>query len=80
VLHGRGGRFSHLRIEGVRGAPVINRITIQYMDDKSQIVNLNARLPRGTGEVIRLNGHRPIKRVIVYTEPGYGGAYSVFAG
>jgi len=80
ILRGRGGHFDRLRIEGARGAPVIQKVTVEYMDNNAQVVPMNARLPRGAGEVIRLNNPRPIKRVIVYTEPGYGGSYHVYAG
>jgi len=80
ILRGRGGHFDRLRIEGARGAPVIQKVTVEYMDNNAQVVPINSRLPRGAGEVIRLNNPRPIKRVIVYTEPGYGGSYHVYAG
>lgn len=77
-LRGRGGRFSVLRIEGERGAPVINQIAIQYLDGDVQKVRLDARLPAGEGEVIQLDGRRRIQRVIVYTHPGYRGTYSLY--
>jgi hypothetical protein len=71
-LRGRG-EFRFLRIQAERGAPVINQVAIQYVDGNTQKVRLDARLPRGAGEVIRLNRH-PFNRSC--TEPGYG-AYSV---
>ena len=77
-LHGKGGRFSRLRIEADRGAPVINQVGIEYIDGSTQKVKLETRLPRGAGEVIRLNGRQRINRIIVYTEPGYGGRYSLY--
>src|SRR5262249_26249545 len=52
----RGERLSKLRVEGVRGAPVIQKIAIEFRDGSSQAVDLDMRLPRGTGEVIDLNG------------------------
>jgi hypothetical protein len=79
-LLGRGGEFHRLRIEGVRGAPVITRVAIEYMDRDMQVVDLNQRLSRGEDEVIRLNGRgQRINRIIVYTDPARGGGkYSVF--
>jgi hypothetical protein len=77
-LRGKGGRFTRLRIEADRGAPVINQVAIEYTDGNTQKVRLDSRLPRGSGEVIRLNRGQRINRIIVYSEPGYGGAYSVY--
>jgi len=80
MLRGRG-EFRRLRIEGERGAPVIKQVTIDYENLSPQIVHLNTQLPAGQGQTIRLNGNgAEIKRVIVYTEPQYGGMYSVFGG
>jgi hypothetical protein len=77
-MQGRGGKFTRLRIEADRGSPVINQIGIEYIDGSTQKVKLESRLPRGAGEVIRLNGRQRINRIIVYTEPGYGGSYSLY--
>jgi len=78
-LRGEGGRFRQLRIESVRGTPLIHQIAIDYVNDpNTQVVKLNIRLPRGAGEVVRLNGDRRIKRIIVYVDPRYGGQYSIY--
>jgi hypothetical protein len=77
-MRGKGGRFTLLRIEADRGAPVINQVGIEYTNGSTQKVQLDARLRRGSGEVIRLNGRQRINRIVVYTEPGYGGSYSVY--
>lgn len=79
-LEGRGGEFRRLRIEGVRGEPVITRVAIEYMDRDMQIVDLNERLSRGEGEVIQLHGRgQRINRIIVYTDPERGrGRYTVY--
>jgi hypothetical protein len=80
MLRGRG-EFRQLRIEGERGAPVIKQVTIDYENMSPQIVHVNAQLAQGQGQTIRLNGNgAEVKRVIVYTEPQYGGMYSVFGG
>lgn len=75
----RGARLSKLRIEGVRGAPVIQKIAIEFGDGTSQAVDLDMRLPRGAGEVIDLNGAtRRVNRIIVYSDPRTRGSYSVY--
>lgn len=77
-LGGRGG-YRKLRIEGVRGEPVILKIAIEFMDRTNQAVEYRESLPAGTGEVIDLNGEtRRINRIIVYTDPSSRGAYSVY--
>jgi hypothetical protein len=77
-LGGRGA-YRKLRIEGVRGEPVILKIAIEYADRTNQAVEYREALPRGAGEVIDLNGDvRRINRIIVYTDPGSRGSYSVY--
>jgi hypothetical protein len=74
-------RFNKLRIEGVRGEPVIQKITIEFAGRQggSQSVDFNEALPNGAGEVIDLNGDdRRISRIIVYTDPRSRGSYSVY--
>jgi hypothetical protein len=78
-IHVSGGRLSKLRIEGVRGAPVIQKVAIEFGDGSSQAIDLNMRLPRGAGEVIDLNGStRKVNRIIVYADPQTRGSYSVY--
>jgi len=72
----RGQVLDKLRIESVRGAPMLNQVAIFYLNGTTQVVKLGNRLPWGAGEVIRLN-REPVGRIIVYTDPRYGGAYSV---
>jgi hypothetical protein len=75
----RGERLSKLRIEADRGAPVIEKIAIEFGNGEMQAVDLNMRLTRGTGEVIDLNGRdRRVRRVIVYTDSRSRGAYSLY--
>lgn len=72
----RGQTFDRLRIEGVRGAPVITQIQVIYTNGTIQKIDLSARFPVGAGEVLRLNGS-PIQRIVVNTDPRAGGAYSL---
>jgi hypothetical protein len=75
----RGERFSKLRIEADRGAPVIEKIAIEFGNGEGQAVDLNMRLLRGTGEVIDLNGReRRVQRIIVYTDGRSRGSYSIY--
>ncbi|HET7503408.1 MAG TPA: hypothetical protein VFK02_20445 [Kofleriaceae bacterium] len=73
------GRFRRLRVEGLRGEPVIERVTIEFGNGATQSVDLNASLPRGTGEVIDLNGdERRVRRIIVDAAPDSRGAISIW--
>jgi hypothetical protein len=75
----RGERLSKLRIEADRGAPVIQKIAIEFGNGSMQAVELDMRLRRGTGEVIDLNGDtRRVRRIIVYTDGASRGSYSVY--
>ena len=75
----RGERLSKLRIEADRGAPVIEKIAIEFGNGEGQAVDLNMRLHRGTGEVIDLNGReRRVQRIIVYTDGRSRGSYSIY--
>ena len=58
---------------------MITQVKIEYVDSPDmQTVTMNQRLPPGQGETIELNGgRRQIKRIIVYSEPHFGGEYSV---
>ena len=74
-----GARYRKLRVEAVRGEPVILKIAIEFADKTNQAVEYRESLPAGTGEVIDLNGgDRRINRIIVYTDPHSRGSYSVY--
>jgi hypothetical protein len=78
-IHVNGQRLSKLRVEGTRGAPVIQKIAIEFGDGSSQAVDLDMRLRRGEGEVIDLNGGtRRVNRIIVYADPRTRGSYSLY--
>jgi hypothetical protein len=72
----RGQTFDRLRIEGVRGNPVITQVQIIYTNGTIQKIDLDARFPVGAGEVLRLNAS-PIQRIVINTDPRSGGAYSL---
>lgn len=78
-IHVNGQPLSKLRVEATRGAPVIQKIAIEFRDGSSQAVDLDMRLRRGEGEVIDLNGGvRRVERIIVYADPRTRGAYSLY--
>ncbi len=72
----RGQTFDRLRIEGVRGNPVITQVQVIYTNGTIQKFDLGARFPVGAGEVLRLNAS-PIQRIVINTDPRSGGAYSL---
>jgi hypothetical protein len=74
-----GARFRKLRIEGVRGDPMITRVAVEFNDKSVQVMDYQDSLPAGTGEVIDLNGDvRRINRIIVYAAPNSRGSYSIY--
>lgn len=75
-LHGQS--YDRLRIEGVRGNPLITLIQVIYTNGSLQKIELGVRLPPGVGEVLRLNAS-PIQRIVIHTDPRFGGAYSLHA-
>jgi len=81
ITVGANARFRKLRVEGVRGEPVLLKIVVEFADTTGQSVDYREVLPRGEGEVIDLNGgDRRINRIIVYTDPHSRGTYSVYGG
>jgi hypothetical protein len=74
----RSGSFRRLLVEGVRGAPVIEKIAVEYEDHQTQVWDLKRRLPRGADQVISLGGSKRIHRIVVYTNPSHRGAYSIY--
>jgi len=77
----RGGEFRTLRLEAMTGSPLVHKVVIEFMGDSNvQVIEVNARIPSGIqGRVIDLNGgRRQVNRIVVYTDPKYGGSYSIF--
>jgi len=74
------GEFQRIRVAATQGAPVINQVAIEYMDDtNTQVVKIDARVPPGHGQVIDLaGGRRQIRRIVVYSDPQSGGSYAVY--
>ena len=75
---GRGGHYRRLLVESVRGAPVIERVAVEFEDRQTQVWDVKRRLPRGADQVIDLGGPKRIHRIVVYTDPAYRGQYSIY--
>jgi hypothetical protein len=74
-----GTKLRKLRLEGVRGNPMVTKVVIEFADRSAQSVDINSSLGGGSGEVIDLNGGtRRVNRVIVYTDRQARGTYSVY--
>ena len=75
------GRYRKIRIEGVRGEPMLKKVYIEFAGKQAgeQSVEFNSSLANGAGEVIDLNGDdRRITRIVVYTDARSRGSYSVY--
>jgi hypothetical protein len=62
----------------VRGAPVIERVAVEFENRQTQVWDVNRRLRRGADEMIDLGGPKRIHRIVVYTNPQYRGSYSIY--
>ncbi|MDB4959106.1 MAG: hypothetical protein JWO36_6675 [Myxococcales bacterium] len=73
------GQFSQLRVDAHDGTVIVRRVRIDYLDGKSQLVNvdkvLNKRNPSATITVAK--GPRAIDSVVVMTERETTGSYSL---
>lgn len=69
-LGGEHQRFDRLRIEPVKGRPLIRHVTIEYADQSTQMVDVG----RPQSDLIIPLNHRelPVYRIIVYTYPNRG--------
>ncbi len=78
VMRGRGARLDKLRLQADRGAPVIQRIAVEYQNGVRAIVRLNTQLQRGQAQLIDLDDDQRVRRIVVFTDPRYRGMYSVY--
>jgi hypothetical protein len=74
----RGQRPRKLRIEAVRGRPLIEQVIVEFFDAPTQRVELNTPLPQGSGEIIDLN-RGAVRKITVYTDRQSAGAYSIYS-
>jgi len=78
-LIGTQNRYRTFRLESLSGEPMIGKIAINFADGGTQVVQVNAAMPAGQGEVIDLQGReRRVGRIIVYADPRSRGAYAIY--
>ncbi len=78
-LEGPAGEgFRRLRIESDLGAPLVQQVVVNYVDGTSQKIRVYARLPRGLEQEVDID-RGAICKIVVHTDPAFGGAYSVYA-
>jgi hypothetical protein len=73
------GEFSQLRVDAHQGKVIVRKVRIDYVDGKSQLVNvdkvLDKRNPSAT--ITLAKGPRAIDSVVVITERETNGSYSL---
>jgi hypothetical protein len=68
-------------VKSIQGAPEIEHIQIEYVDDSQpQVVRLERQLAEGDGQVIELRHKKQISKLVVTTDPDSTGEYIVFGG
>jgi len=79
ALH--GATYHAVRLDVMRGRLFIGKFLVEYENGQTQLLQVNRWVDDGgEGLTIRLNGRRPIKRVIVYTPDGSSrAAYQIAA-
>ena len=78
-LAGRDRHIDRLRIEAVRGTPMVKQVILEYANGDHERLPVDMTLQPGQNHVISLNGDRRVQRITVYTEPRSGGAFSLSA-
>ena len=72
---------AQIMVKAVEGAPEIEQIQIEYVDDSQpQVVRLERPLGTGDGQVIELRQRKQISKLVVVTDPDSTGEYIVFGG
>jgi hypothetical protein len=78
LFRGNGGRLDNLRLQADRGAPVIKRVVVEYLNGAREVVRVNTQLRPGQGQLIRVDQNQPVREIIVITDGRYRGRYSVY--
>ncbi len=71
--------LSRIRIQGTQGAAVVTGVDIVY-DDRVQHAALFRRLAPGEGVDVVVDRERPVRSVIVHTDPSSPGGFTVLGG
>lgn len=70
---GAGGKIGTLMLKGIAGEAEVEQITITYMDEMQQSVDVQKKLLPGDAQVIELREDRVISRIIVIMDPDSNG-------
>jgi hypothetical protein len=77
-----GQRLKTLQLRNTVGSTFVKQVTIEFMDDSAQVVQLNRTLSQTSGAItinVKNQDHRQIKRIFVYGQTAYNSAYQIFA-
>ena len=80
LLMGNYGFIRTLQLRGLRGSTVVSKVTIEFMNDQAQVMNINQTLGAGSSININVQGAgRRIKRIFVYGQSGPAAMYQILA-
>jgi hypothetical protein len=78
ILMGSAGHVRTLQLKGVRGSTFVTKVTIEFMNEQAQVVNVSRSLSAGAAINIGIEGSgRGIKRIFVYGQSGPGAMYQL---
>jgi hypothetical protein len=79
MVDASAGRFSQVRIQIIRGAPLIGSIDVELADSSVQTIPVGRRMRPGEVLELALGGDRAIASIIVTGEPDPSATYEVSA-
>ena len=76
----RQGGFDTVMLRGNLGSTFVQKVTIEFMDDSAQVINVNRALGASQSITLDVRGqNRQVKRIFVYGTSGSRSAYQLFA-
>ena len=78
MFMGNAGHVRTLQLRGLRGSTFVSKVTIQFMNEQAQVMNISRELD--AGEVLNINvegAGRGIRRIFVYGRSGPGAMYQL---
>jgi hypothetical protein len=73
-FQGKGGRVSWIRISPARG---LHRVDVEYANQPIQSFWAD-RWARGRDQIIEIDRRDRVRRVVIFSRPGFSGTYRVF--
>lgn len=75
------GPFTRLRLDATKGRPRIERVRVDYKHGGSRMVRVAAKLDarKKKPTYVDLGGPRELAQIVVFTDRGSGGMYTVHA-